>query len=120
MKLQKLSSEIYESIFDAMVDAIKSDETMVCITIDTDAGYFDLSTNENDEKCCAVWHDDIDRNSPNLERWAEGIIPDWADAADEADWRHDDDQDDIDFRSDGLDPAFSSWEEVNAMFFRRY
>lgn len=121
MKLQKLSSEIYKSILDAMVEAIECEETTACVTVNTDAGYFDVSTNEDDEKCCVVWHDDNKgKDSPNLERWAEEIIPDWADAADEADWRHDDDEDDIDWRNDGLDPAFSSWKEVNAMFYSRY
>lgn len=121
MELQKLGVEIREAILEAMIESIESEETRACATIDTDDGYFDVSTNEDDEKDCCVWHDnDKSKSSPNLERWAESIIPDWADAADEADWRHDDDEDDIDWRNDGLDPAFSSWEEVNAMFFRRY
>ena len=90
MELQKLGVEIREAILEAMIESIESEETRACATIDTDDGYFDVSTNEDDEKDCCVWHDnDKSKSSPNLERWAESIIPDWADAADEADWRHD-------------------------------
>lgn len=117
MELKKLGSEIRAEILEAMVDAIMDDQTNACATINTDAGYLDVWTNDDDDKCCVVCHDNNEHECPNLEEWAESIIPDWNDAIDEVDCRRGRDDD---YRYDGLDPAFSSWEEVNEMFFRRY
>lgn len=116
MELKKLSSEIREEIMEAMVDAIMADEMQACVTINTGAGYLDVCTNEDDEKVCVVCHDDNEHDSPNLESWAERVIPDWDEAISEVDFRGGCDDD---HRYDGLDPAFSSWEEVNGMFFRK-
>lgn len=117
MTLKKFGEEVRTKILEAMIEAIEDDDTTACVTIDTDAGYLDVCTNDDDEKVCMVCHDDNEHDSPNLERWAEDIIPDWSDAVDEVDWRNGREEDDVDYS--GLDPAFSSWEEVNAMFFRR-
>lgn len=118
LTLKKLGEEVRTEILEAMIEAIEYGYTTACVTIDTDAGYLDVFTNDYDEKDCVVCHDDNEHDSPNLERWAEDIIPDWSDAVDEVDRRNGRDEDDVDYS--GLDPAFSSWEEVNAMFFRRY
>lgn len=118
LTLKKLGEEVRTEILEAMIEAIEYGYTTACVTIDTDAGYLDVCTNDYDEKECVVCHDDNEHESPNLERWAEDIIPDWSDAVDEVDRRNGRDEDDVDYS--GLDPAFSSWEEVNAMFFRRY
>lgn len=118
LTLKKLGEEVRTEILEAMIEAIEYGYTTACVTIDTDAGYLDVCTNDYDEKECVVCHDDNEHDSPNLERWAEDIIPDWSDAVDEVDRRNGRDEDDVDYS--GLDPAFSSWEEVNAMFFRRY
>lgn len=118
LTLKKLGEEVRTEILEAMIEAIEYGYTTACVTIDTDAGYLDVCTNDYDEKVCVVCHDDNEHDSPNLERWAEDIIPDWSDAVDEVDRRNVRDEDDVDYS--GLDPAFSSWEEVNAMFFRRY
>lgn len=118
LTLKKLGEEVRTEILEAMIEAIEYGYTTACVTIDTDAGYLDVCTNDYDEKECVVCHDDNEHDSPNLERWAEDIIPDWSDAVDEVDRRNGRDEDDLDYS--GLDPAFSSWEEVNAMFFRRY
>ena len=118
LTLKKLGEEVRTEILEAMIEAIEYGYTTACVTIDTDAGYLDVCTNDYDEKECVVCHDDNEHDSPNLERWAEDIIPDWSDAVDEVERRNVRDEDDVDYS--GLDPAFSSWEEVNAMFFRRY
>lgn len=118
LTLKKLGEEVRTEILEAMIKAIEYGYTTACVTIDTDAGYLGVCTNDYDEKECVVCHDDNEHDSPNLERWAEDIIPDWSDAVDEVDRRNGRDEDDVDYS--GLDPAFSSWEEVNAMFFRRY
>lgn len=118
LTLKKLGEEVRTEILEAMIEAIEYGYTTACVTIDTDAGYLDVCTNDYDEKECVVCHDDNEHESPNLERWAEDIIPDWSDVVDEVDRRNGRDEDDVDYS--GLDPAFSSWEEVNAMFFRRY
>ena len=118
LTLKKLGEEVRTEILEAMIEAIEYGYTTACVTIDTDAGYLDVCTNDYDEKECVVCHDDNEHESPNLERWAEDIIPDRSDVVDEVDRRNGRDEDDVDYS--GLDPAFSSWEEVNAMFFRRY
>lgn len=118
LTLKKLGEEVRTEILEAMIEAIEYGYTTACVTIDTDAGYLDVCTNDYDEKECVVCHDNNEHESPNLERWAEDIIPDWSDVVDEVDRRNGRDEDDVDYS--GLDPAFSSWEEVNAMFFRRY
>ena len=118
LTLKKLGEEVRTEILEAMIEAIEYGYTTAYVTIDTDAGYLDVCTNDYDEKECVVCHDDNEHDSPNLERWAEDIIPDWSDAVDEVERRNGRDEDDVDYS--GLDPAFSSWEEVNAMFFRRY
>lgn len=114
MKLKELRKEITERMMEAMVEAIEYGDTDACCTVDTDAGYLDIYTNEDKEAVCKVSHDHSNKTSINIEEWVESIVPDWDEAVDEVDFRNGRDDDNC-----GLDPAFSSWEEVNAMFFRR-
>ena len=88
LTLKKLGEEVRTEILEAMIEAIEYGYTTACVTIDTDAGYLDVCTNDYDEKECVVCHDDNEHDSPNLERWAEDIIPDWSDAVDEVDRRN--------------------------------
>jgi len=114
MELKELRKEIKERMMEAMVEAIENDETAACCTVSTDAGYLDIHTNEDDEAVCLVSHDNSNKTSGNIEEWVESIVPDWDEAVDEVDYRNGRDDD-----YSGLDPAFSSWDEVNAMFFTR-
>ena len=116
MELKELRKKITESMMEAMVEAIENDDTTACVTIDTDAGYLDIYTNEDDEAECKVSHDHSNKTSSNIEEWVESIVPDWDEAVDEVDYRNGRDEDN---KYIGLDPAFSSWYEVNSMFFRR-
>lgn len=117
MELKKFKQEIYEAAVEQMKEAIACEETTAYATINTDAGWLDISTNDADDKDCIVCHDDSDNENEcrNIAEWVmQEVIPDWYDVVDDYEWEHRDD------RHDGLDPAFSSWEEVNEMFFRRY
>ena len=116
MELKELRKEIAEKMMEAMVGAIEYGETGACCTINTDAGYLDIYTNEDDEAECKVSHDNSNKTSSNIEEWVESIVPDWDEAVDEVDYRNGRDEDN---KYIGLDPAFSSWYEVNSMFFRR-
>lgn len=116
MTLKKLGEEVRSQILEAMIAAIEYGDTGACCTINTDAGYLDIYTNEDDEAECKVSHDHSNKTSSNIEEWVESIVPDWDEAVDEVDYRNGRDEDN---KYIGLDPAFSSWYEVNSMFFRR-
>lgn len=94
MTLATLKNEIVKEITKAICEARIEGDNYACVTVNTDAGYFDISTNEQDEKVVIISHDlDYDKESPNLEKWVEGIVPDWWDV----DAPDDDEEDDYIF-----------------------
>lgn len=89
-------------IFEEMLATIEAGRTICCVTVDTDAGWVDICTNDRDEKQCIVRHDyDEWKRSPRLEDEIEGLIPDWADVVELAE---EDEPHGI------LDEAFGTWE----------
>ena len=88
MKLKKLIDECNDMLQRAANEREDLDTTEVFATIDTDAGYIDLTAEKNSKGgrvIAVVFHDnDDDRHSPRLEEFLEANVSvDW-DVADEA------------------------------------
>ena len=80
MTLTALQQEVREAITEGIKDARSNGEDYAIVTVDTNDGYIDISTNSEDNKCAMVYHDiDLERTNENLEAWVESLIPDWWD-----------------------------------------
>lgn len=80
MELIELSGEIRDAMTKAIAEARTQGEDYACVTVNTNDGYIDLST--DDENCmdAVVWHDSGMQNAnDNLEQWCIRQIPCWYD-----------------------------------------
>ena len=80
MTLTALQQEVREAITEGIKDSRINGEDYAIVTVNTNDGYIDISTNSEDNKCAMVYHDiDLERTNENLEAWIESLIPDWCD-----------------------------------------
>lgn len=75
--------ECFDRISEKMRDAVESGETYAAVTVDTECGWIDISTDEHDTVDVRVAHDNEVRESPNITDALFNLVPYWCDIEDE-------------------------------------
>ena len=109
---EKMRDAIWEA-FDA--EGCTEDARYACVNVPTNDGEIELHCEAEGTVEVFVTHDnESERECPTLVAAIIKALPDWWDVA--YDWQQEWERDEP-YRYSGLDPAFRSWAEVNAMFF---
>lgn len=116
--MEKLLKEIQEKVVEAITDEItdpRYDDRVQFIELYPVAEYngieIDIYMDERNNVEVTFWDDGCEVFNDELKKAIENTLPDW-------DLVRVDCETDGISRYDGLDPAFSSWEQVNGMFYR--
>ena len=99
--------ECFDRISEKMRDAVESGETYACVTVDTDCGWIDISTDEHDTVDVRVAHDNEVRESPNITDALFNLVPYWCDIEDEIN-SEDDEEEECDYYDEWNEHGFAS------------
>ena len=76
--------ECFDRISEKMRDAVKDGEVYAAVTVDTECGWIDISTDEHDTVDVRVVHENNEeKDSPNITDALFKLVPYWCDIVDE-------------------------------------
>lgn len=109
--VKQCASALHDAIYDELSDW--NDASSTTATVETGDGWIEISTNRIDEVEVCIFHGNADneRECSTLAKAIKDALPCWDEV--QREWEEENQYED----NGGLDPAFSSWEEVNGMFY---
>lgn len=76
--------ECFDRISEKMRDAVESGEAYAAVTVDTECGWIDISTDEHDTVDVRVVHENNEeKDDPNITDALFKLVPYWCDIVDE-------------------------------------
>ena len=99
--------ECVDRISEKMRDAVESGETYAAVTVNTECGWIDVSTDENDTVDVRVVHENNEeKDCPNITDALFDLIPCWCDIEDEV--NSGDDEEECEYYDEWNDHGFAS------------
>jgi hypothetical protein len=100
--------ECFDRISEKMRDAVKDGEVYAAVTVNTECGWIDISTDEHDTVDVRVVHENNEeKDSPNITDALFNLVPYWCDIEDEVN-SEDDEEDECEYYDEWNEHGFAS------------